>query len=405
MTSDTKHYPKESSDFDVIDLSNITSVFWRSRHLILTIAATITSAALLFGWTASSYRSEGYFQMEMSLSDFKRLQVAIAAPLRWENFAKTLNKSQLAEIRQEGFQDPGQLQAMIAPIYPVTRSEMKDIPNPTLKDGAADIAGLKISYKGSTPSSAQQGVLIFGNFLRDTAILLRYREMINKRYTEYQNAARKYDNDAINAKYALEQLKIKKTSMQSIMRDYPDSMRFEGRQLETIIDGNERFLSPVTQLVAIETEIAEKTRELPRIVRDQQFNAINLRYYQQLQELLNNSTSGNTFLAALPELKDRLKLNLDDEVERSVSNNIAMENLNARSLYLEKTAFIAPPLLPQKAAPGLPKSGLLGLLLGLILGCIVALLRHWLTDTRLLQPHLSDPDQIDETTVPKLTLT
>ena len=144
-------------------------------------------------------------------------------------------------------------------------------------------------------------------------------------------------------------------------------------------NGNERFLSPVTQLVAIETDIAKKQRDLPRIVRDQHINDIYLRYYQQLQERLNKSTSGMMFLSALPSIKDQLKLDLKNEVERSVYNNFTMDNMKAQSKYLEKTYFIATPLLPSKPTPGHTLSALTGLLAGLMLGAVFVLIRYFYT--------------------------
>ena len=357
---------------------------------------------MLFGWTLGSYKSEGYFQMEMSFADFKRLQTAISAPARWQDFAKTINKDQLSTLREENFHSPRQLASLIAPIYPVTRSEMKDIPNTALKNEGADISGLKISYDAATPVLAQQGVLVLGDFLRDTAILLNYRDVVRKRYTEYRGYAQKFDNDAITARYDLEQLKIKKVSMQNILHEYPDSARLENRQPITITDGNERFLSPVSQLVAIETDIADKGRDLPRILRDQKINAINLRYYEQLQEFLNKSTSGSTFLAALPTLKNALKLNQEDEVERSVYNNISIDDLNSHALFVEKTSFIATPFLPQKATPGLLKPGLLGLMLGLFIGSVIALIRYFVSKPSILPSSPATVELIVEKTIPNL---
>ncbi|MGS0742260.1 hypothetical protein ACVBEF_10560 [Glaciimonas sp. GG7] len=357
---------------------------WQTKGLVLLVTMTITLAAIVVGWAISSYKSEGYFQMEMSFSDFKRLQTAVIAPSRWEDFAKTLTKTQLADLNQENFVSRTHLESLIEPIYPVTRSELRDVPSAVPKNEDADISGLKISYKAATPLGAQHGVFILGDFLRDTTILLNYRDLVRKRFTQYQANAGKFDNETIAARYELNQLKIKKASMQTILREYPDSTRLENRQPITITDGNERFLSPVTQLVAIETQIAEKTQNLPRIIREQQMNTIYLRYYGAVQALLNKSTSGDQFLAALPAIKNQLNLNLEDEVERSVFNNITIDNMNARSLYVEKTSFIAQPIIPQRATPGMLKSGLLGLLLGLILGSGIALFRYFYTKPTIL---------------------
>ncbi|MBC7490585.1 MAG: hypothetical protein H7240_12060 [Glaciimonas sp.] len=395
------NFPQNNNDIALIDIREVTNAIYQAKCLVLLITVLMTACAILVGWTISSYKSEGYFQMEMSFADFKRLKSALVAPSRWQDFTKTLNKSQLYTFQDEDFYANSKLESLITPIYPVTRSEIKDIPNAMLKNEGADISGLKLFYQAETPLLAQQGVLVLGDFLRDTMILLDVKEAVRKRFMEYQSRAQKLDNDTIEARYELEQLKLKRASMETILYKYPNAVRLENRQPVTITDGNERFLSPVTQLVAIETDIAEKTREMPKIFREQQINIIHLRYYKQLQDLISKSTSGNTFLAMLPTLKNQLKLNMDDEVERTVFNNISIDNLNARSLYIEKKSFIAPPLIPKKSTPGLLKSGLIGLLLGLIAGCGIALIRYFFAKPSLLQSH-SNAEFMLEKTIPNL---
>ncbi|KAF3997321.1 hypothetical protein [Glaciimonas immobilis] len=385
MKPGINHVRPHGNDSEFFDLKEFAQIVWQSKRLVLAVAALVTLAALLFGWAKSTYKSEGYFQMEMSFSDFRRLQAALAAPLRWQNFAKSLTSVQLSTLQQDSFINRRTLEASIVPIYPVTRSEVKDVPNAAAKPDDPDITALKISYSAAAPLQAQEGVLVLGNFIRDTMILLDYRDLARRRYTERQELARNYDNEAIDVRYKLEQLKIKKASMQGILREYPDAIRMGDRQPVTITEGNERFLSPITQLVAIETELEEKGRDLPRILRDQQINAIYLRYYEQLQNALKQSTSGNAFLAVLPDLKSALKLNMDNEVERSVFNNISIDNLKAYSQYVEKMSFIAAPLIPAQSTPGILKPGLMGLVVGLILGCVLALFRYFINRTRIQQ--------------------
>lgn len=370
---------KTLNDSADLPIGEIVAVVLKAKFSIALFGISVMILACLGGWLLGTYKSEGYFQFRMSLSDFKRLQASISEPTRWSNFARTRSSSTLTGL--EGIStlldDKKQTQQLIQPIYPVTKAELKDLPEASNKDSTSDISGLTISVKGKTPELAQRGVLLMGDFLRDTAILMTYRDATRTQYTELLNKQKKLENATFDTKYKLDQAEIKRASMQAILREYPEAAKTENRQLVSISDGSERFLSPVTQLIAIETHIADMKQNLPKIVRDQHINGIWLSYYENMLALLDKSSSGEQFLKALPTVKDSLKLNLENDVDMGVYNSIVMANLDAHSNYFEKIRFIANPALPVQRSPGLLQSALLGLILGVALASVYFLIRHF----------------------------
>lgn len=370
---------KRSPDSDDLPLGEMVDVVLRAKSIIIIFAIAAMLLTGLAGWLFGTYNSEGYLQFRMSLPDFKRLQASIADPTRWRDFAKTRPTSTLTGI--EGIRtlmdDKKQMQQLVQPIYPMTKAELKELPDSSNKEFILDISGLTISFKGKNPELAQRGVLVIGDFLRDTAILMSYKNSSRTQYTELLSKQKRLENDIFDSKFKLEQAEIKRTSMQTILREYPDAAKTENRQIVSISDGSERFLSPVTQLVAIEAHIADMKQSLPKILRDQHINGIWLSYQEKMLALLDKSSSGEIFLKALPAIKDTLELNLEDNVDRGVYNSIVIANLDAHSQYFDKIRFIANPGLPQQRNPGPLKSAVLGLILGIILACSYALIRHF----------------------------
>lgn len=355
-----------------IDIRKLLQTVLQSKRILAFVTITTMILTVLIGWSMGGYKSVGYFQFDMSIPDYKKLQSAIAAPGRWDDFLSARRKADVSELTniKYALTDQKHISNLIAPIYPFTKAELKDLPESAKKNTTTTgISALKISFKANTQEEAQKAVLILGDFLRDTAILMNYKDNVPTTYTDYFSTQRKFENNVIETKYQLEQMQIRKADMQKILRDYPESGKSDSRQLVSISEGSARYLSPVTQLVAIETSMAEQTQSLPKIMRDQRINDIYLRYYKKVLGLLEKSSSGETFLRVLPTLRDTLNLNLEDDVEKSVYNSIALDNLNAQAQYFEKMRFIAEPTKSFLRSPSLSLMAIFGLLLGAFLGC------------------------------------
>jgi hypothetical protein len=366
MDSDM-HSKVAEGEFDFRKFSQNLS---EKKKSVLAILLSCMGIAVLVGWLLGTFVSVGYFQFGMSLPDFKKLQSSMAAPGRWDQFLitkKNVNQSDFTDLRF-AFSDENAVQRLITPVYPLTKIELKELPESANKDATAGITAIKVSFKAETPIMAQSGVLLIGDFLRDTAILMNYRETVETKYADYLSTERKYENNVIEIKYQLRLMEIRKAGMQKILHDYPESTKSDSRQLVSISEGSTRFLSPITQLVAIESAIMEQTQILPKILRDQHANSLYLRYYEKILLLIDKSTSGDAFLRALAQVRESLMLNLNDEVEKTVDNNIALESESAQNFYFKKIRFIGQPTKPYRRSPSLAFSIIIGLLGGIFVG-------------------------------------
>ncbi|MEO7031719.1 MAG: hypothetical protein ABI351_05020, partial [Herbaspirillum sp.] len=365
--------PPQIADDAEIDLHQLIRTITDRKRTLLGITVALALLGALIGWTISAYTSVGYFQLGISVPDFRKLQSTVAAPGHWDNFLKTYAtktkpEADLTEIGPLLSQEKSADQ-MIQPIYPFSKNDLKNLAKvPDIANGT-DIVGIKISARGATASDAQTKVIALGNFLRDSAILLDFKTSARTKYAQHLADQQINENKTIDTKYQLTQLDVRKSDMQKILHTYPDSTNSDRRQLVSVSGDSARYLSPVTQLVAIESTIDEQKQKLPAIEREERINTINVHYYEKVLAYLSKSTSGTAFLHDLPKIRDELHLNLDDPVEKLAFNQISIDALKANATYFEQARFIAQPTKPSAPSPGVFKAGLLGLLLGLFVGC------------------------------------
>lgn len=385
------NFMQEPSDPAYFDLNEAFHAVLKAKLFIAIFTISTIVVTCLAGWFLGSYKSEGYFQLVLSQLQFKRIQAGIGDAARWNNFAKMRQSSTLVGLERivPMLQDKRQALQLIKPIYSATKADLKELPDAANKSLGTDIFGLTIAFTASNPKLAQNGVLVLGDYLRDTAILMNYRDDLFAQKVDLVNKQKKLENHAIDTRYELVQAESKRTSMQTILREYPESTKTDSRQLVSISEGNERYLSPVTQLVAIEAKIADMRRSLPRIVRDQRINSLLLSYQEKILALLDTSSSGEAFLKALPSARDALKLNLEDDLEKTVYNNITIAILDAQSLYYNKMRFIGEPTLPEQRNPGMLRLALSSLIVGFFLACTYVSIRHFLSkkEGRFLPPN------------------
>jgi|GEM_PF-3115519 len=383
QTPEQPHLPpppySRADDQEEISLIELTVVLLQSKRFLAMAALIGFVVALAGGWLIGRYKSEGYFRLTQTLPEFKQLQVALAAPGRWEEFAKTHDAAEIAPVAnlEQLVANPASGKNLITPIYPITKADLKNLPDSTNTKMETPISGLKLSYAATDPKTARQGIRILGDFVRDTAILMRYKDLARTFHTEHLADQNKLENEIIELQYKLKQLQAKRGNMQKILHDYPEAAKENSRQVVSIAEGSERYLSPVTQLVALESEIADLNLKLAEIQRRQRISGLYLRYYDKLLTAVNQSTSGIAFLQALPTIREELAIDQSNEDDKSVHNSIVIDELHSKVLYFENTRFIAEPTVPDQRSPNITIVALMGLLLGLLAGCAYVLFRHY----------------------------
>ena len=168
--------------------------------------------------------------------------------------------------------------------------------------------------------------------------------------------------------FDIEQAKNRAAALKKIVVQYPESIARESRQVVDIRKDNEKFMSPMAQLVGAESEmiaIREKMQKLNREIEQQAFAGTLVGSAQQAMRQVHNGSEGVGKLAAvMAEFSKKAKT--DAEREKLLSLAADVSQITAR--FLSQAQFIAPPSVPSRSERPSPLMymGLVGLLFALL---------------------------------------
>jgi hypothetical protein len=142
---------------------------------------------------------------------------------------------------------------------------------------------------------------------------------------------------------------IKLKDIRAILSNYPESAKIDNRQLVSVQDGGSRFLAPVTQLVGIESTLADLRQDLAELERDREKLTVRAEYFSSCySELVKIGEHGESLFLQLKSLKDEVFKNKDlskDEV-KEVFNNLSIDLQTFDLNFFSNSRFISGPTIP-----------------------------------------------------------
>ena len=182
---------------------------------------------------------------------------------------------------------------------------------------------------------------------------MNYIKVFNYIQDGYNNAdfeLAKNENVIISTQFELLQYTNKAIDIQAIMKKYPESARIEDRQLVSIQEGGYHYLSPVTQLVGIESNLADIRRKLAELEWTQEKIRLRKEFFSNCMAMVEKANkSGDFMLSQISIIKNDFFKNQDisKDSTREVLNSISIDiqgfevnNINNR--------FISGPSIPAK---------------------------------------------------------
>ena len=151
----------------------------------------------------------------------------------------------------------------IKPIYAFAKEDAREF-SQLPQDDSNSVIGLNLAYEADSPENASAYVSFFGNYIRDCFLYVTLYNYVLHEYNNTMSEMNKNENDIIGVQFQLLQNTNKMKDIQAILINYPESSKIENRQLVSVQEGGARFLSPVTQLVGIESALADQRRDTGR---------------------------------------------------------------------------------------------------------------------------------------------
>ena len=333
-----------------------------------------------------NYKSEGVLSVEMGISEYKRYAelandpVAItryiaATPI--PNFREDQHKKLVAVVTKGGWQKP---------VPKVSKADSKELPefliqleqeriknrevNTQLQPQLAYI-GLRLTYVDRDPEVAAGVSNWLGGYFKDVAA----REAVRSQISQWTLDSRQFSDRSLERKLKLafdvEQAQTRAISLKSLLASYPDSTRRDPQQVVDVRKDNEKFMSPLSQLLAAESEvisIREQIKKLDREIEQQVFTKFLIEEAGVATEKVQRGSDSVINLSALI-VDATKKVKTDAEREKLLSLAADLSQITAR--FLTQVQFIAPPPVPVR--PETPAPLIVVLLFGFLTVIVTAL--------------------------------
>jgi LPS O-antigen subunit length determinant protein (WzzB/FepE family) len=382
-----------------IDFIAIFAIFWRRRKLILfgTLAATLLAVALSF-FIPKTYRSEGFYQLgnpenkittrttrfyrqdnekkEIKLNvDEENSQrnnvVGIPITLYKKSAPQFFNPTHLylfasqkkAFSNQEkefsfidsnyiktNFQNAANINAWIVPVFAFSKGDLRDLVQ-IPKDISNSVLGLNLSYEADSPQQAYNYVRFFGYYIRDCLLYVSLYDYIKNEYSKVISELSENENDIIDLQFNLQQNTRKMSDIKAILTKYPEAAKIENRQVVSVQEGGFRFLGPVTQLVGIESTLADQRQYFAELEREKEKLIIRREYFSKCNDALNKSSSqGGAIFSQLKSIKSTVFENKDFHkgTVKDVFNNLNIDLQVFDLAFFTNCRFISGPTFPDQ---------------------------------------------------------
>jgi uncharacterized protein (DUF2267 family) len=304
-------------------------------------------------------QDSGLTMKTVSIPDYKKYESQFTNPHKFLRFIEIMRKTgdeneyakYLGDLKLD-LRTSEDIAQWIEPVYAYSKKDMSDL-GQISKDVKNFVVGVKMQAEQRSPQTARAFVRAMGNFIKDSILYGKLNDYINAQLNKSHSDAKTYENLVIQDEFKLKQLTQKLNHIREVLKKYPQSREMVNRGLFSVQYSGYRYLSPVAQIVGIESHIADIEENLAQNRRKQQIEELRGEFFTKVKEILENKTFGTPLLRQCTRLKDRfftkknLPEDIDEKVTRLIANEVAKDLENFRNLN-EEMQFLSGPSLPKK---------------------------------------------------------
>lgn len=403
--------PRNAADApDRIDLAATMRTLWSGRTVIAAVALILAIAGYVIGALVIKQRADSFLQLSytapvtapdekadkegkelrfrINIAEYKVLSAAVLAREGFIDYAtkgSLLDPALVAQLANDMAKE-NLLTRWVRPVFAIARADLREIPDQP-RDEANYLVAIDIEVERRSPKEAMAIAGVLGDYIRDTAILLRAREFVTGMHYKASSRLIDLDRHMISTRLALAQAERKQAEIVAIRERYPDTTRGEVRQVISVDKTTSRFLPPVAQLVGAESQLAD-LRETMRIAEwDVERSKALAAFLEPAQAIVREARSGSDLFPRLDKLMSETfdAKQLTSDPWRDAFNTLRIEIFGLKTLYFERMRFIAAPAVNEIPLWLQLLPAFIGLLTGVCIASLFVLAR-----ARLGPPDASD---------------
>jgi hypothetical protein len=281
--------------------------------------------------------------------NFKTLSTVLFNPNRliaYTHAEEGLSR-EIIETVTERFKTGEEIAKSIKPIYAYAKEDTRDfVQTPSGESNL--VLGIKLSFEGQSPQIASQVVQLLGNYVRDCTMQIFLYNYISDEFNAHFTDVRNFENDLIKAQFEVNQNIIKLEDVKGVVKNYPESKKIDNRQVVSVQDGGDRFLSPMSQLVGLESRIADLRRKIAGLERSKERSQSFSHYYRNCKnEIQVSKPLGTDILFTLRSLHKEIKNSrAPNDPSSEVYNRVDIDLQLFQIVFNEYCRFVSGPIIP-----------------------------------------------------------
>jgi hypothetical protein len=317
------------------------------------------------------YRSEGFYQLGNPLFKIednkqsnmdKQKPLELSIPLYKGSSSDFFNPERLNTMagKEKLFEEEGlkklkndlktaaDINKWIKPVYAFAKEDAREF-SQLPKDESNAVLGLNLAYEADSPENAAAHVAFFGHYIRNCLLYVTLYNYIVRGYSFSEADLINNENEITILQFQLVQNTNKRKDIQAVLSTYPEAAKMESHQLVSVQEGGDRFLAPLTQLVGIESTLADMRRTLAQLERNREQLSVRAEYFaRSFNELAKVGEHSDSLLLLLKSIKDEVFKNKDlgkDEI-KEVFNTLSIDLQGFDFTLYQNTRFVSGPTIP-----------------------------------------------------------
>ena len=348
-----------------------------------------TGAGLGYG-PLLKYKTEGVLSMEMGTSEYKRFSELANDAATARQYVTVFPPPDLKGVELERLIRTIALGGWHKPVPKVSRADAKELPDVLLqleqereKNQEARVQqmerrlpvtvylGLRLTHTAPEPQQVADIASWLGDYFKDVAT----REAVREQVSRWKAENRQFSDRALERKlkfeFDIQQAQTRAAALKKIVAAYPDAARRDSQQVVDVRKDNEKFMSPMSQLVGAESEVIDIRERLQKLDREIEQQSFVKSLVLEADTAANNAQSGNDSVRQLSGVITEASKKVKTEAEREKLLSLAADLSQISARFLSQAQFVAKPSVP--SLPERPTPLMVSLLLALSTAFLAAL--------------------------------
>ena len=311
------------------------------------------------------YKTDGVLSMEMGTAEYKRFS-------ELANDATTVTQYMTVSPPPDVKEDELDLVVRAVtrgdwhkPVPKVSRADAKELPDillqleqereKNLETRAEDTSrkppvtvylGLRLTHRAPEPQQAANVATWLGEYFKDVAT----REAVREQVSRWKAENRQFSDRALERKlrfeFDIQQAQTRATALKAIVAAYPDAARRDSQQVVDVRKDNEKFMSPMSQLVGAESEIIGIRERLQKLEREIEQQSFVKSLVLEADTAANKAQSGNDSVRQLSGVITEASKKVKTEAEREKLLSLTADLSQITARFLSQAQFVAKPSVP-----------------------------------------------------------